>query len=511
MSISPDDFYLRLIEIGHTSILQYSAIWLASMIGMIQIIQIVLTNNENKEKIQKNIKMLTFIYFILSCLMICSFIGIFLVIHNQNMWLDKLSNSTFKEAIVNSKSITLLIQGYSINIIEIIFIIFLNLVIPFIIFSFINEWIPYPNLNTVYIDIKYKIRRIEFKVLLIFLLCNIILFFNNIFRYILNINYFFISTILSFIYIITSIVLIFYSILVIMNKKNKLNIFSKKIYFIIFIILTISIPLISPAVTMTYTNVRIKTLSFHDKINYIVKFVNNENEYITDIKINSIFEYFNIYNIYNGLKVFDRLINFNTYFYYLTGVGKCGEIADASIYYLQANNITCRKVVIPGENHAFFEVYQNGNWRVYDLGYSNMNNITRLERAKERLNRMGSMSYVEGYDLNGYIDLTKFYVNTDLIDIKIENSLNEPLKGIEVVLKHQFRGNIFTIPDHNSFVTDTNGEVTLNLGKMSYNSNAQPAEDYYWIFVNGVNSTKTVTSYGNGDINNINIIYPITK
>ena len=204
-----------------------------------------------------------------------------------------------------------------------------------------------------------------------------------------------------------------------------------------------------------------------------------------------------ISNIYNSIKILNRLFSRTIpYLYYVTGVGRCGEVADLSIFYLRNSNINCRKVGLPGEDHEFFEVLNNGSWEVYDLGYSNMNNVTRSYRAEKRIIQMGSISYVEGYDVNGAIDLTSEYVNSDHISIKIVNSLNEPLRDVKIELKHKFRGNIRTIPGRNAFITGSDGESSFYLGTMDYGPKAQPAENYYWVFIDGFNSTKTVTSTG---------------
>ncbi|MCX6649399.1 MAG: transglutaminase domain-containing protein [Candidatus Bathyarchaeota archaeon] len=315
------------------------------------------------------------------------------------------------------------------------------------------------------------------------------------------INFFFISTFLSLIYFGTSLYLIAYLIIILFS--NKIIIFKRKIYSILFIIVILLVPITSPFIIITYTNYKVQSLSDFDKINYIVNLISNETEYIGEVKIGSIFDYFSISNIYVAIKSLVRCPYPNVYAYFITGVGKCGEVADVSIFLLRQNNISCRKVAFAGENHEFFEVFQNNDWRVYDLGYSNMNNVTRIYRAEDRINRMGSLSYVEGYDVIGDIDLTNLYVNSDLICIKVINNLNEPLRGLSIVLKHRFRGGIFSIPGHNPFITDTNGEVKFNLGKMDYNLNAPNSDNYYWVFINGINSTKTVTSNGLGNVNRI--------
>ena len=250
-----------------------------------------------------------------------------------------------------------------------------------------------------------------------------------------------------------------------------------------------------------------KDLSDKDKINYVVEYVHTNNEYISEINWMEMKNV--ISNTYNFIKsiniIFSRAI---PYLYYVTGVGRCGEVADFSVFYLRNSDIICRKVGLPGEDHAFFEVLYNGSWRVFDLGYSNMNNVTRSYRAEKRIKEMGSISYIEAYDINGVIELTNDYVSSDYICIKIVNSNNESLRDVKIELKHKFRGNIRTIPGRNAFISESKGEVGFYLGTMNYGLKAQPAENYYWVFVDGINSTITVDSTGSGKASTYLIVYP---
>lgn len=47
-----------------------------------------------------------------------------------------------------------------------------------------------------------------------------------------------------------------------------------------------------------------------------------------------------------------------------------------------------------------------------------------------------------------------------------------------------------------SFITNASGEVTLNMGALSYNQNASPFESYYSIFINRQKTGYNINSTG---------------
>ena len=54
------------------------------------------------------------------------------------------------------------------------------------------------------------------------------------------------------------------------------------------------------------------------------------------------------------------------------------------------------------------------------------------------------------------------------------------------IILHQFQNKTTRLPDTNlSFFTNSTGEVTLHLGALFYNQNANRSQDYYCIYVNG--------------------------
>lgn len=353
--------------------------------------------------------------------------------------------------------------------------------------------------------VQYGFKHNKFYRVFFFLLANnVILFINNILRYIYDCGSTFMTSILSCIYIISTIFLVIMVFLFAMEDKAT---YKKKIIIIIVVIFIIIVPLLSPLVIKHNTLNTIKYFSNKDKINYIIDFVHLKNEYISDINWMDLRRITS--NLYNSIKIFNRLFSRAIpYLYYVTGVGRCGEVADLSLFYLSNSNVSCRKVGLPGEDHEFFEVYYNGSWRVYDLGYSIMNNVTRSYRAEKRIDEMGSISYVEGYDVNGAIDLTSEYVNSDHICIKIVNSYNESLRDVKIELKHKFRGSVRAIPARNTFITGSDGVVSLYLGDLNYSKKAQLAENYFWVFIDGFNSTITVTSTGSGQTSSYVLYHP---
>jgi hypothetical protein len=182
----------------------------------------------------------------------------------------------------------------------------------------------------------------------------------------------------------------------------------------------------------------------------------------------------------------------------LVGVGACGELAMATVTYLKNLGFEARKVVFPGEDHAFVEVKINGEWRVLDPGYYPSENLTRKERAERRLTEFGAISYVIGYVDSSFVELTQYYVPTDTIIIKVTHE-GEPFANAEISLRHKFMSRTLQLPDNGvSFCSDGNGTVTFHLGALNYNSKANEFEPYFWIYINGRNTGYNVTSTGTG-------------
>ena len=189
----------------------------------------------------------------------------------------------------------------------------------------------------------------------------------------------------------------------------------------------------------------------------------------------------------------------------LSGAGHCGEMATATITFLDNLNIEARKVDLPGENHEFVEVKINGNWYVTDPGYYPSEILTREERAVRRIYDVGAISYVIAYVSTSFVELTQYYVPTDTIVIRVTYS-NEPLVNAQVYLSHKFMGGEWRLPDSSSsFYTDGNGTITLHMGALTYNHKAEPYEPYYWIYVNGKNTGYIVNSTGTGKTHLIGI------
>jgi len=169
--------------------------------------------------------------------------------------------------------------------------------------------------------------------------------------------------------------------------------------------------------------------------------------------------------------------------------------------YLSKLDIEARKVGLPGENHEFVEVKLNGSWWVVDPGYYRGEIITRQERANRRIDDVGAISYVVAYVDSSFIELTQEYVPTDTIIIKVTLG-GEQLVNAQVVLKHLFMNNEWSLPP---LYTDGNGTVALHLGALTYNSKANEVEPYFWIYVNGQNTGRNVTSTGTNQTNIVEI------
>ena len=101
--------------------------------------------------------------------------------------------------------------------------------------------------------------------------------------------------------------------------------------------------------------------------------------------------------------------------------------------------------------------------------------------------------------------MTQQYQSTDTITIVVTRN-GDPLADAQVVLKHRFGSLTTQLPcDGREFYTDVNGAVTLHLGKTHYINEFKGSEEYYWIYVNGQNTSRNVTSTGTGQIQSIEI------
>lgn len=178
----------------------------------------------------------------------------------------------------------------------------------------------------------------------------------------------------------------------------------------------------------------------------------------------------------------------------LVGAGSCSEMAHATKAIFDNLDLESRIVSLPGEDHMFVEVKLNGTWLVVDPGYR-LNLVTREERGSRRLEELGGLSYVVAYTGQGLVELTHYYVTTDRIVIRVTEN-GEPIANANIVLKHTFMGNKMRLPE---FHSDVNGTIELNLGPLTYNnSKIEPAEPYYWIYVNDQNTRFKVDSMGSG-------------
>jgi len=185
----------------------------------------------------------------------------------------------------------------------------------------------------------------------------------------------------------------------------------------------------------------------------------------------------------------------------MAGVGSCGEMARATKVFLDSLGVDSRLVGFVGEDHMFVEVKLNGSWFVLDPGYQ-LNLMTREERGSKRLSEIGGLSYVVAYTEHGLVELTQEYVKTDKIVIRVTND-GEPVANAKITLAHIFMGNMIWLPE---FYSNTNGILELKIGPLSYNNSAiEPAEPYYWIYVNGQNTGFRVDSAGSGKVTYIEI------
>jgi len=193
---------------------------------------------------------------------------------------------------------------------------------------------------------------------------------------------------------------------------------------------------------------------------------------------------------YSPHRAYDDIFTF-----LIIGVGSCRELGYSSMAFLNSLGYETRPVSFPGEDHMFAEVNLDGDWFVVDPGYANMTMVTQEERGNARIKEMGGLSYaVANIDTNPEI-ITNSYTTTDEILLKIVKG-DVPQPEVEVVLKHKFRGMTLSLPE---LSTDSNGEVIFELGIMNYNrTSIEPAEKFYWVYVDGKNTTNTVHSTGSG-------------
>lgn len=190
--------------------------------------------------------------------------------------------------------------------------------------------------------------------------------------------------------------------------------------------------------------------------------------------------------------------------YLLSGMGACSENARATTTFLRNVGFDARVVTFPGEDHAFVEIKINGTWMVLDTGYGALTPITRQQRAEMRLTEMGAISFVTTECNGTFMDLTSEYVPTNSIIIKVTNG-TEPMTDAEVFLTHLFMDNTRQLPEMNAVLhTNNKGEVTFNLGALTYNENASKYDAFYVIHVNG-QQFGNITSNGTGAVCEVKI------
>lgn len=192
----------------------------------------------------------------------------------------------------------------------------------------------------------------------------------------------------------------------------------------------------------------------------------------------------------------------------LSGAGRCGEMAIAGTNLMSAAGLVARRVVLPGEDHAFIEVMIDGVWFVADPGYYGSEVLSREERANRRIVDFGAISYVAAYTKSGLVELTQSYVSVDVIVIRVTHD-GEPLINAQIYLVHKFMGSDLRIPDSNScFFSDGNGTVALHLGASTYTDKAKPFESQFRIYINGEDTGYRVESKGTGETQIIEIDLP---
>jgi hypothetical protein len=189
----------------------------------------------------------------------------------------------------------------------------------------------------------------------------------------------------------------------------------------------------------------------------------------------------------------------------LVGVGACGEIATATSSLLDNVDFESRKVIFPGEDHAFVEVRIDGNWMVLDPGYYYSEILTREQRAERRIAEFGAISYVVGFVDSSFVELTSQYVPTDTIIIQVTLD-GEPLANARIYLTHQFMNRNLRLPSSVSeFYSDCNGTIIVHLGGLMYSDKAKQYDSFYGIHVNDKDTGQKITSTGSGKTHFIEI------
>lgn len=191
---------------------------------------------------------------------------------------------------------------------------------------------------------------------------------------------------------------------------------------------------------------------------------------------------------------------FDSWKFLLSGAGECGEMAIASNNFIHSSGLISRIVDIPGE-HDFVEVWANGEWKVAD----GSNLINRTAYGEIRIESVGSLSYALTVTEGSFIELTQYYVPTDIIVISVTKN-GEPVANLPITLVRT--GSLpATIPSSNQpFQTDVNGEVRLHLGATDFVGLYENTTKYYVICVNGSPTPYNVTSTGSGLTIPVNVL-----
>lgn len=215
-----------------------------------------------------------------------------------------------------------------------------------------------------------------------------------------------------------------------------------------------------------------------------------------------------------GVEIIQGRVRANQDFmkFLVSGAGACGETSMLEKDCFTKTGLEAQEVGFPGEDHAFIEVKINGSWKVVDPGYTNMILVSRDNRADARVREAGTISYVVAYAANGFTELTQQYVSTDTVNIKITQN-GEPLVGASVTLVHTLvtdsNSRTAELPGHGfSFLTDSNGTVTIHLGRIGesvYTEDFANTNPYYVVYVNGNPTKQKVTSTGTGMVREISI------
>ena len=213
-------------------------------------------------------------------------------------------------------------------------------------------------------------------------------------------------------------------------------------------------------------------------------------QFISDYVMDSHTSFWGPFGIYySPHRVGDNFLKF-----WLEGVSACGDVAEITMVFLDSLGLDNRRIDFCGEDHAFVEVFLDGEWLTVDPGYR-ITLATQRERGQARLKEMGGLSYVAAKIDDDTLGLTENYIMTDQITINILQN-GKPLPNANVKLKHEFHGAQFSLP---SFKTDENGTLIINLGSMNYtNPSIEPAEPFYWVWVNGEKTNNQITSSGTG-------------